>query len=76
MRGYKKVRKYFFFNVIHLFLRERGRESEREGGREGQHESGRGRERGKERQKIPSRLYTISAGPNEGLESMNCEIMT
>ena len=35
---------------------------------------GRGREREKER--IPSRLCTISAEPDVGLEHMNCEIMT
>ena len=35
---------------------------------------GRGRERGRKR--IPSRLHTISAEPNVGLDLMNCEIMT
>ena len=61
---------------IYLFLRERERERERERGREG--ERGRGRERG--RQRIPSRLHTISAEPeaglNTGLELTNSEIMT
>ena len=35
---------------------------------------GRGRERGRER--IPSRLHTVSAEPDVGLETTNCEIMT
>ena len=36
------------------------REREREGGRE----------------RIPSRLHTVSTGPNRELEPRNCEIMT
>ena len=36
----------------------------------GQREGWKGRER------IPSRLYTTSAEPNEGLELVKCEIMT
>ena len=38
--------------------------------REGEREEQRGRER------IPSRLHTVSAEPNLGLDLMNCEIMT
>ena len=41
---------------------------EKERAKEGQRESG--------REKIPSRLHTISAEPNERLEFMNCQIMT
>ena len=49
-------------------MRERERERERAC------KQGRGRERGRE--KIPSRLRAVSAEPDTGLESMNCEIMT
>ena len=48
-----------------------------EGERESVCEQGRGgteRERGRER--IPSRLHTISAEPDVGLDLTNCEIMT
>ena len=38
------------------------------------HEWGRGRERG--RQRIPSRLHTINAEPDAGLELVNREIVT
>ena len=34
------------------------------------------RETERERERIPSRLCTVSAEPNMGLELMNCEIMT
>ena len=37
-------------------------------------EQGRGRDRGRER--LLSRLHTVSAEPNEGLELRNREIMT
>ena len=57
---------FFFLNVYLLILRERERERERE--------QRRGRERGKER--IPSRLCTVSAEPNMGLDLTNCKIMT
>ena len=49
-------------------MRERGRERERE------KEQRKGREREEER--ILSRLCTVSAEPNMGLEPTNCEIMT
>ena len=52
--------KKFFFSLF--FEREREREQ------------GRGRERGKAR--ILSRLHTVSAEPDLGLEIMNHEIMT
>ena len=51
-----------FFFCVYLFTYEREREQMRD------------RKRGKRR--IPSRLCTISAEPNAGLEFMNCEIMT
>ena len=41
-----------------------------ERGREGE------REREREKERIPSRLYTDSTEPDEGLELMNHEIMT
>ena len=55
-----------FFNV-YLFLRNRERQSVSGGGaeREGDTESEAG-----------SRLPAVSTEPNEGLELMNCEIMT
>ena len=34
------------------------------------------RDRQTERQKIPSKLYAVSAEPNSGLDPMNCEVMT
>ena len=40
--------------------------------REGQRE----RERVRQRERIPSRLCTVSADPNVGLEPTNCEILT
>ena len=49
---------------VGLFIRER----------EGGHLSGGGAER--EGDRIPSRLCTVSAEPNVGLELRNCEIMT
>ena len=33
-------------------------------------------QRERERERIPSRLYTVSAELDMGLELMNCEIMT
>ena len=55
-----------FFFKAHLFiLRERERE---------QHEQRRGRER--ERKRIPSRLCTVSAEPEAGLDLMDLETMT
>ena len=39
-------------------------------------ESKRGRSREKGRERIPSRLCTVIAGPDVGLELTNCEIMT
>ena len=39
---------------------------------EREHEQGRGREQ----ERIPSRLHTISAEPDVGLEPTNCKIMT
>ena len=42
--------------------------------RETEHMSGGWTERVEER--IPSRLHSVSAEPNMGLEPMNCEIMT
>ena len=50
--------------------RERQRERERERERERKNEKRTGRER------IPRRLSTVSAEPDEGLELMNHEIMT
>ena len=38
-------------------------------------EEGAERERGREREKIPSRLYAVSAEPNAGLKLMNGDIM-
>ena len=59
--------------IIYLFLREG--ERERQGGREyastGTLRTGRER-----RHRIPSRLRTVSAEPDEGLELVNHEIMT
>ena len=49
-------------------MRERERESE--------HTSRGGAEREKGRDKIPSRLHTVSAGPDVGLNLTNREIMT
>ena len=54
-----------FFNVYIFIYFER--ERERTSG-------GRGRER--RRDGIPSRLLTVSAEPNTGLDLTNCEIMT
>ena len=34
------------------------------------------RERERETERIPSRLHTVSAEPNVGLDFTNCEIMT
>ena len=52
------------------------REREREGGRgRGSACAGEGC-REKERERIPSRLLTVSAEPDEGLDSMNREITT
>ena len=58
---YIYIHTYYIHN-IHLFI-ERERES-MWGGGEGQREG------------IPSRLHTIGAEPNKGLELMNQEIMT
>ena len=55
---------FFFFNLFILRERERERESTSRGGAE------------RRTDRIPSRLHTISAEPNMGLELMNCEIMT
>ena len=57
---------YHFFLNVYSFLREKGRAHANKGGAE--------RERG--RQRIPSRLHTVSAEPNAGLELKNREIMT
>ena len=54
-----------FFMLVYIF-RERERKREREGGR--------GTEREKERS--PSKLHTVSAEPDVGLNPTNCEIMT
>ena len=54
-----------FFKCLFI-LRERERERERKWARS--------RERGRER--IPSRLWAVSAEPNMGLHLTNCEIMT
>ena len=51
---------------VYLFNFERERERARVG--EGQ--------RKREGDRIPSRLHTVSAEPDAGLEHMNCEIMT
>ena len=53
-----------FFSVCLFIVRERERERAKDGQR------GRGRER------IPSRLCAVGAETDEGLELMNCEIMT
>ena len=50
----------------------REREKERERVKERESE----RERERERENTPSRLHTVSAEPNMGLELMNHEIMT
>ena len=42
--------------------------------REAEYIKGRAERRGRER--IPSRLRTVSAEPDTGLELVNCEIMT
>ena len=57
---------YVVFKAYLCILRERGREQGRGREREG--------ERGRER--IPSRLYTVSAEPDVGLDPMNCQITT
>ena len=44
--------------------------------RERESESRGGAERGRERERIPSRLHSVSAELDAGLELMNCEIMT
>ena len=49
---------------VYLFLREKERECER------------GRRRERRRQRIKSRLLTVSAESDVGLEFMNLEIMT
>ena len=36
----------------------------------------RGEEREKERERIPNRLYTVSADPGVEVELMNCEVIT
>ena len=56
-----------FFNFIYLF-----------GDRESVcvHRRGRGREGEGETERIPSRLHTVSAEPDAGLELTNYEIMT
>ena len=52
-----------------MFIFERERETKHELGR------GRERERERERERIPSRLCTVSAESDVGLELMNHEIM-
>ena len=54
----------FFLKFIYLFLRERERESTSGGGTE------------RRRDRITSRLHTISAEPDVGLELTNSEIVT
>ena len=44
--------------------------------RQRKYEAGRGREREREGDRIPSRLHTVSAEPNVGLEPTNREIIT
>ena len=50
--------------------------------RERERERGRGEEQGEEGQReregerIPSRLHTVTAEPDVGLETTNCEIIT
>ena len=69
----KKFFKFIYFEKEkgHEKGRERAREQwRREGGRQG------GREGEREREIIPSRLCTVSAESDAGLELMNREIMT
>ena len=54
----------FIFNIFLLVYFERERESTSRGGAESK------------TNRIPSRLQTVSAEPNVGLELKNCEIMT
>ena len=56
------VTSLFFLSFYLLILRER------EGAGEGQRE--------RRRERIPSRLYTVSAEPSMGLDPTNREIMT
>ena len=63
---------YFLLNFLNFYLFW-GRERDRE--REGERESGGGAER--EGERIPSRLRTVSAEPDDlGLDPMNLELMT
>ena len=61
-------RRFYFLNVFIYFIFENERARERDCEQE------RGRERG--RQRISSRLCTVSAEPNGGLELPNLQIMT
>ena len=74
---YDKIKQLAFFLFLSFFpylLIYFEREREREKEREREHAWGRGREREGERES-PSRLHTVSAEPDMGLELMNSEIM-
>ena len=59
------IKKIFLSLFVFNFLREREKEQAREG-----------REREREGDRIPRRLRAARAEPDEGLELLNCEIMT